>query len=162
MGSESRGSDAFSERRRMKRRSSQSSKEFQQSRACTALSPVPSAGKPTWKGIHKLEFGANPKKVNTGEWICSLACKKKNQVITFKDAQAVEKHIMREHPDPGYNKFVCLRDGCGKEKVSPQQVLDHMGQKEEKGGHSINTKIEKDENLRAVKSSTGGKFRFEK
>merc|ERR1719264_190098 len=81
------------------------------------------------------------------------------RIVTFKDAQAAEKHIMREHPDPGYNKFVCLRDGCGKEKVSPQQILDHMGQKEEKGGHSINTKIEKDENLRAVKSSTGGKFR---
>ena len=84
------------------------------------------------------------------------------RIVTFKDAQAAEKHIMREHPDPGYNKFVCLRDGCGKEKVSPQQILDHMGQKEEKGGHSINTKIEKDENLRAVRSSTGEKFRFDK
>merc|ERR1719500_548159 len=43
--------------------------------------------------------------------------------------------------------------------MSPQQILDHLGQKEEKGGHRINTKIEKDENIRAVKSSTGGKFR---
>jgi hypothetical protein len=107
-----------------------------------------------------LEFGAKPEKRNRKEWICSLECKtKNNEVITFKDAQATEKHIMREHPDPMYNKFVCLKDGCTKEKVSPQQILDHMGQKEEKGGHRITTKIEKDENLRAVKSSTGEKFR---
>merc|ERR1719458_1595461 len=65
---------------------------------------------------------------------------------------------MREHPDPMYNKFVCLKDGCGRDMMSPQQILDHLGQKEEKGGHRINTKIEKDENIRAVKSSTGGKF----
>jgi len=94
------------------------------------------------------------------DWICSLECKKKNkEVITFKDAQAAEKHIMREHPDPLYNKFVCLKDGCRKETVSPQQILDHLGQKEEKGGHRITTKTEKDENLRAVKNSTGEQFR---
>ena len=47
------------------------------------------------------------------DWICSLECKKKNnEVATFKDAQAAEKHIMREHPDPMYDKFVCLKDGC--------------------------------------------------
>jgi len=113
---------------------------------------------PAWRAIYKLEFGAKPEKRNRKEWICSLECKKKNQVITFKDAQATEKHIMREHPDPMYNKFVCLKDGCKKEKASPQQILDHLGQKEEKGGHRITTKIEKDENLRAVKS-TGEKYR---
>ena len=47
------------------------------------------------------------------DWICSLVCKKKNnEVAAFKDAQAAEKHIMREHPDPMYDKFVCLKDGC--------------------------------------------------
>jgi len=114
---------------------------------------------PAWRAIYKLEFGAKPEKRNRKEWICSLECKKKNnEVVTFKDAQATEKHIMREHPDPMYNKFVCLKDGCKKEKASPQQILDHLGQKEEKGGHRITTKIEKDENLRAVKS-TGEKYR---
>ena len=67
---------------------------------------------------------------------------------------------MREHPDPMYNKFVCLKDGCQKEKVSPQQILDHLGQKEEKGGHRVTSKMEKDENLRAVKSTTEERFRF--
>ena len=67
---------------------------------------------------------------------------------------------MREHPDPKYNKFVCLRDGCGKEKVSPQQILDHLGQKKENGGHSINVKMEKDENIRAVKKDTGDRYRY--
>jgi len=73
-----------------------------------------------------------------GGVVCSLECKKKDkEVITFKDAQAAEKHIMREHPDWIYNKFVCLKDGCKKETVSPKQILDHLGQKEEKGGHCI-------------------------
>ena len=61
------------------------------------------------------------KKRKTRDWICSLECKKKNnEVATFKDAQAAEKHIMREHPDPMYDKFVCLKDGCQEEKVSPR------------------------------------------
>ena len=141
----------------MKRRSSQSSKESQPSIKCQALSsiPFPITGKPTWKGIYKLEFGAKPKKINMREWVCGLGCKKKTQVITFNDAQATEKHIMREHPDPMYNKFVCLKDGCGKEKVSPQQILDHLGQKEENGGHSIKIKMEKDQNIRAIQKESG-------
>jgi len=122
-------------------------------------SPSSASPSPTWRAIYKLEFGAKPERRNRKEWVCSLECKKKNQVISFKDAQATEKHIMREHPDPMYNKFVCLKDGCRKEKVSPQQILDHMGQKRDKGGHLITTKIEKDENLRAVKTNTGEKFR---
>ena len=129
----------------------------------TSHSPSPSSAShnPTWRAIYKLEFGAKPEKRNRKEWICSLECKKKNnEVITFKDAQAAEKHIMREHPDPIYNKFVCLKDGCRKETVSPQQILDHLGQREEKGGHRITAKIEKDENLRAVKNSTGEQFRY--
>ena len=59
-----------------------------------------------------------------------------------------------------YDKFVCLKDCCQKEKVSPQQILDHLGQKEEKGGHRVTSKMEKDENLRAVKSTTEERFRF--
>ena len=99
-------------------------------------------------------------KRNRKEWICSLECKNKNkEVLVFKDAQAAEKHIMREHPDLIYDKFVCLKDGCEREKVSPQQILDHMGQKEEKKGHNITSKHEKDQNLRAVKKSTGERFR---
>ena len=132
---------------------------------CSYASHSPSSSsashKPTWRVIHKLEFGAKPERRNRKEWICGLGCKNKDkQVITFKDAQATEKHIMREHPDPIYNKFVCLKDGCGKEKVSPQQILDHLGQKKEKKGHNITAKIDKDENLRAVKKSTGEKFRY--
>ena len=123
------------------------------------MSHTPS-DKPTWRAIHKLEFGAKPEKRNRREWICGLECKKNKEVVTFKDAQAAEKHIMREHPDPVYNKFVCLKDGCGKEKVSPQQILDHLGQKIEKRGHNITAKIDKDENLRAVKKRTGKKFRY--
>ena len=123
------------------------------------MSHTPS-DKPTWRAIHKLEFGAKPEKRNRREWICGLECKKNKEVVTFKDAQAAEKHIMREHPDPVYNKFVCLKDGCGKEKVSPQQILDHLGQRKEKRGHNITVKIDKDENLRAVKKSTGEKFRY--
>ena len=116
--------------------------------------------KPTWRAIHKLEFGAKPMKRNRKEWICSLECKNKNkEALVFKDAQAAEKHIMREHPDLIYDKFVCLKDGCEKEKVSPQQILDHMGQKGEKKGHNLTSKHEKDENLRAVKKSTGERFR---
>merc|ERR1711953_743246 len=43
---------------------------------------------------HQLQFqGAKP--VRSGkEWICSFRCKKKNQVNTFRDGQAAEKHIM--------------------------------------------------------------------
>ena len=141
---------------------SQSSDESQSSSTSHSPSPPSASPNPTWISNYKLEFGARPEKRNRKEWICSLECKKKNQLITFKDAQATEKHIMREHPDPMYNKFVCLKDGCRKETVSPQQILDHMAQREEKGGHRVTAKIEKDENLRAVKSSTGGKFRFEK
>ena len=125
-----------------------------------SLSSSSTSDKPTWRAIHKLEFGAKPEKRNRREWICGLECKKNKEVVTFKDAQAAEKHIMREHPDPIYNKFVCLKDGCGKEKVSPQQILDHLGQRKEKRGHNITVKIEKDENLRAVKKSTGEKFRY--
>ena len=75
----------------------------------------PSAASPKliWRSNYKLEFSAIPKKRNMRDWICSLECKKKNnEVATFKDAQAAEKHIMREHPDPMYDKFVCLKDGC--------------------------------------------------
>ena len=142
---------------------SQSSDESQSSSTSHSPSPSSAPHNPKWRAIYKLEFGARPEKRNRKEWICSLECKKKDkEVITFKDAQAAEKHIMREHPDPIYNKFVCLKDGCRKETVSPQQILDHLGQKEEKGGHRITTKTEKDENLRAVKNSTGEQFRFEK
>ena len=114
---------------------------------------------PTWKAIYKLQFGARPEKRNRKEWICSLECKKNNNIITFKDAQATEKHIMREHPDPEYDKFVCLKAGCRKEKVSPQQILDHLSQKLDHGGHSITLKSEKDEHVRTVKRSTGEHFR---
>ena len=133
--------------------------ESQSSSSSHSPSPSSASPSPTWRAIYKLEFGAKPERRNRKEWVCSLECKKKNQLISFKDAQATEKHIMREHPDPMYNKFVCLKDGCRKEKVSPQQILDHMGQKRDKGGHLITTKIEKDENLRAVKTNTGEKFR---
>ena len=115
---------------------------------------------PTFKAIYKLQFGARPEKRNRKEWICSLECKKNNNIITFKDAQATEKHIMREHPDPEYDKFVCLKEGCSKEKVSPQQILDHISQKPDHGGHSITLKSEKDEHLRAVRKSTGEQFRY--
>jgi len=139
---------------------SQSSDQSQSSSTSHSPSPSSASPNPTWRAIHKLEFGAKPERRTRKDWICSLECKKKDkEVITFKDAQAAEKHIMREHPDPLYNKFVCLKDGCRKETVSPQQILDHLGQKEEKGGHRITTKTEKDENLRAVKKSTGEQFR---
>lgn len=135
---------------------SRSSDESQSSNTSHSPSPASASPKQTWRSNYKLEFGARPERRRRKEWICSLECKRKNnEVATFKDAQAAEKHVMREHPDPKFNKFVCLKDNCGREKASPQQILDHLGQKEEKGGHRVTVSLEKDENLRAVKTGTG-------
>ena len=129
-----------------------------------AASPETQIG---WKSEYKLGFGANPEKITKNEWRCSLNCRKegKDGIPMFKDRQAVEKHILRKHPDQNFNEFVCLK--CPKRMVSPQQILDHLGQSVEKGGHSIKKtgqrgkkiKMEKDNNMRAVHMFTGKQYR---
>ena len=63
-----------------------------------------------------------------------------------------------KHPDPTFSNFVCLI--CGWKNVSPQQILDHLGQKKEKKGHEIKDKITKDGNIRAIETETGARYRF--
>lgn len=75
----------------------------------------------------------------------------------FNDAQATEKHILREHPDQTYNQFICLI--CDKVKASPQQILDHLGQSVEKGGHCIKNRVEKEDHIRAVHRETQEQLR---
>ena len=120
-----------------------------------------------WHVFHKLEFKAicipsrwiYPKQRYEKKWMCSLLCKnERNEVQTFASAQNAEKHIMRKHPDPEFNNFVCLI--CEKKNVSPQQILDHLAQKKEKKGHGIKSKVIKDNSIRAVKTGTGTRYRF--
>eukprot|EP00092_Neocalanus_flemingeri_P034284 GFUD01037283.1.p1 GENE.GFUD01037283.1~~GFUD01037283.1.p1 ORF type:complete len:351 (+),score=88.04 GFUD01037283.1:82-1134(+) len=122
-----------------------------------------------WRAIYRLQFGAEPVNINPSEkkkskvWTCSKQCKKKNQdqhQHFFRDSQALEKHIMRSHPDPTYNKFVCI--WCDKTTSSPQQILDHLGQGVKSGGHAIMKKIKKNEMIRAVHKDTGKKFRVKR
>lgn len=121
-------------------------------------STTPSNGS-TWSAIHRLELGATPKKVKRNEWMCSKECKKKNQTVLYKDSQAVEKHILRNHPDPIYNEFVCLFAWCKMKKTSPQQILDHLSQAEKSGGHEVKNQFVKYESIRAVHKDTKDKFR---
>ena len=115
--------------------------------------------KHVWDAFHKLEFKAHPKRRYKNEWVCSLLCKnEKDEVQTFSSAQNTEKHVMRKHPDPGFNNFVCLI--CEKKNVSPQQILDHLAQKKEKKGHGIKDKVTKDNNIRAIDRDTGARYRF--
>ena len=113
-----------------------------------------------WKAFQKLEFKASPKERKyEKEWVCSLLCKnERNEVQTFASAQNAEKHIMRKHPDPEFNNFVCLI--CEKKNVSPQQILDHLAQKKEKKGHGIKDKVTKDNNIRVIDRDTGARYRF--
>lgn len=89
-------------------------------------------------------------KISRKEWMCSLDCKKKNKDTIFKDSQAVEKHILRNHPDPIYNEFVCLFACCKRARKSPQQILDHLGQSEKYDGHELKDQHLKYESIRAV------------
>merc|ERR1711981_830382 len=91
---------------------------------------------------HKLEFGAFPEHLRRKEYRCSKGCPK-----VYKDAQAVEKHILREHPDPAYRSFVCM--WCNKTKPSPQQILDHVAQAVTSGGHAVTNQRMKNDSVRA-------------
>ena len=101
---------------------------------------------------YKLVFGAKPVQFENGRFRCSNnECKKTRVKSSTKGCgdrkQAVEKHIMREHPDKFYKTFVCLK--CGKKKKSPLQILEHLSTKRDKGGHGITGTEEKLECLRA-------------
>ena len=71
----------------------------------------------------------------------------------------MEKHILREHPDPVYNRFVCTL--CPKSMPSPQQILDHLGQAVS-GGHAIKNQKFKKECVRAVHTETKEQYRYVK
>lgn len=105
----------------------------------------------------RLQLSAKPLKVESNKWLCSQDCRPKKQSSHFVDSQAVEKHILRYHPDPIYNAFVCLV--CEKVKTSPQQILDHLGQLVKNGGHAIKGQTEKNEFIRAVHKDTQNQFR---
>ena len=101
---------------------------------------------------YKLRFGARPVQFEKRRYRCSNEeCKKARVRASTKGCgdrkQAVEKHIMREHPDKTYNTFVCVK--CGKKKESPLQILEHLSTRPDKGGHGIIGTEEKLECLRA-------------
>eukprot|EP00092_Neocalanus_flemingeri_P080753 GFUD01100766.1.p1 GENE.GFUD01100766.1~~GFUD01100766.1.p1 ORF type:complete len:340 (+),score=68.70 GFUD01100766.1:102-1121(+) len=138
------------------------------SNSASPSSTTLSNGSP-WRAIYRLKFGALPVNNNPSEkkkskaWTCSKQCKKKNQdqhQHFFTDSQALEKHIMRCHPDPTYHKFVCI--WCDKTTSSPQQILDHLGQSAKSGGHAIIGQREKNEMVRAVHKDTGKQFRVKR
>jgi hypothetical protein len=106
---------------------------------------------------HKLLLGASPLKIRRSEWKCSQECKNKKKLSHFRDSQAVEKHILRHHPDPVYNQFVCIV--CDKKNTSPQQILDHIGQTVNVGGHAVRGQTLKNEYLRAINKDTNNLFR---
>ena len=101
---------------------------------------------------YTLRFGAKPVQFEKGRFQCSnTECKKTRKKSSTKGCgdrkQAVQKHIMREHPDKFYRIFVCVK--CGKKKESPLQILEHISSKQEHGGHGIKGAEEKLELLRA-------------
>lgn len=135
--------------------SSASSSSQSSSNSSSPLSTSLSSGS-TW---YKLQLGAKPVKISRKEWMCSQGCKKKKDIALFKDSQAAEKHILRNHPDPTYNEFVCLFAWCKMARTSPQQILDHLGQAEKNDGHELKDQYVKYESIRAVHSETKEKFR---
>lgn len=135
--------------------SSASSSSQSRSNSSSPLSTSSSSGS-TW---YKLQLGAKPVKISRTEWMCSQGCKKKKEIALFKDCQAVEKHILRKHPDPTYNEFVCLFAWCKMARTSPQQILDHLGQAEKNDGHELKDQYVKYESTRAVHTETKEKFR---
>jgi len=106
----------------------------------------------TWIAKYRLQLGAKPVHLKNYHWKCSNDCKKKQEIVTFKDRQGTEKHVLRDHPDPLYCEFLCLK--CRKVKCSPQQILDHLGQPEKNGGHGIKGQTEKNYYIRAVHTET--------
>jgi hypothetical protein len=113
--------------------------------------------KPKFYATHRLLLGASPLKVRKCEWKCSQECKNKKKLANFRDSQAVEKHILRHHPDPVYNQFVCMI--CDMKKTSPQQILDHIGQSVNVGGHAVRGQALKNEYLKGINKDTNNLFR---
>merc|ERR1711915_961879 len=111
---------------------------------------------------HKLELGAKPIKTDRGQWKCSKECQKGNQIILYKDSQAVQKHILRVHPDPNFNQFVCTYPYCKVKKTSPQQVLDHIGQSERYNGHEFTGVFVKYAYLGCIHGESTEKFRVKR
>ena len=112
---------------------------------------------PNFKAIQRLMLGAMSWKVRKYECKCSQDSKNKKNVPQFADSQAVEKQILRNHPDPVFNDFVCIV--CEKKKSSTQQILDHIGQSVKVGGHAIRGQAVQNKYLRAIKNDTKDIFR---
>ena len=123
----------------------------------TPTEAVGASNNPNFQATHRLVLGAKPWKVRKHEWKCSQDCQNKKNVAQFADSQAVEKHILRNHPDPVFNEFVCIV--CEKKKTSPQQILDHIGQSVKVGGHAIRGQAVQNKYLRAIKNDTKDIFR---